>query len=475
MSDTLVTRVERAIDHHRLLERGDRIIVGVSGGMDSMVLLFLLDAIRDTYDLDLIVAHVNHGLRREESEREADLVRRESEKLGLPFEFGQFDVKAFQQSRGLSSQDAARRVRFHFFNDLSRKHGTKKIALGHHADDQVETILLRLMRGSGLKGLRGMHPFRDGRVIRPLLETWRKEIESFARDHHIPYLVDSSNLKKDYLRNKIRLDLIPLIEREYQLNFKRVVLKTSTLLREEDEYLDRRVEEACRKIISEERPLSFLCSEFQSLPKAIQRRLVQKLLERLTRDEIMTGEDEWFDVDSIHQKLTCPSASFYLELPFGLFLEKRYDRVSLGRGRRPPTPPFEVELVVPGTTHVQEVAKKVTIEEVSRGDPYKSIECSPDTALLDYQRVEFPLKVRNFRSGDRFRPLGVGGSQKVKEFFIDQKIPQFERLKIPLLISGRDIAWIVGYRIDERFKITEKTEKVLRIDVKQIEQTEQGV
>ncbi len=171
----LLDQIKRTIDFYHLLEKGDRLIIGVSGGIDSMVLLHVLNTYRQEFALSLIVAHVNHGLRPDESEKEAELVQKESERLGLPFEYGQFDAKEFQKTAGLSLQDAGRKIRFHFFNSLLSKYHAQKIALGHNADDQVETVLLRLMRGSGLKGLRGMLPIRDGRVIRPLLQVWRRE------------------------------------------------------------------------------------------------------------------------------------------------------------------------------------------------------------------------------------------------------------------------------------------------------------
>src|SRR4030042_3776234 len=185
-------RVKRTLDHYHLLEKGDRLIVGVSAGVDSMVLLHLLDAFREAFDLSLIVAHVNHGFRPEESEKEAELVQEESARLGLPFEYGQFTVKEFKKLGGLSPQDAARRIRFHFFYQLLQKHHAQKIALGHNADDQVETVLLRLIRGSGLQGLKGILPIREGKVIRPLLEVGRGEIEAFAIEKKISFLFDSS-------------------------------------------------------------------------------------------------------------------------------------------------------------------------------------------------------------------------------------------------------------------------------------------
>jgi tRNA(Ile)-lysidine synthase len=299
-----------------------------------MVLLHLLNTYRREFNLSLIVAHVNHGLRPEESKEEANLVQKESERLGLHFEYGQFDVKRFQRVGKLSAQDAGRRIRFQFFKNLLLKYQAHKIALGHNADDQVETVLLRLIRGSGLQGLRGMLPIREGRVIRPLLEIWKEEIESFAREKGIPFLLDSSNLKGDYLRNRVRLSLIPLIEKEYQPTFKKIVMRTSAILREENDYLDRGAEESYRKIIHQENEiLSFRFSEFQALQKAIQWRMIQKIWRRMNREEMITEEGEGLDVDSIYRQLHQSSPSFLFELPRGIYLEKQYDMVSLKKGR----------------------------------------------------------------------------------------------------------------------------------------------
>ena len=464
--EPLLTRVQRTIDYHHLLEKGDRLIVGVSAGVDSMVLLNLLHILREPFDLNLVVAHVNHGFRPDESEREADLVRKTSEKLGLLFEYGQFEVRSFQKAGGLSPQDAARRLRFHFFNDLLRKHGAQRIALGQNADDQVETVLLRLMRGSGLSGLKGMLPIREGKVVRPLLDVWRREIESYALKKNVPFLVDSSNLKREYVRNRIRLDLIPLIEREVQANVRGVILKASAIFREEDECLDRAAEDAYRKIIRDHgKTISFSASEFQSLHKAIQWRVIRKMLARMTSEEGGVEEGERPAIDPIYEKLVHPSSSFRVPLPCGLSLEKRYNEVLLGRGKRSPTPPFEVDLVVPGHTPIQEIGKDVVAEEVARSDHAGIIKTTPEMALLDYDCLRFPLKIRNVRPGDRFQPLGVQGTQKVKEFFIDHKIPEFERPNIPFLVSAEGIAWIVGYRIDDRFKITDRTQKILKVQV----------
>lgn len=461
----LLDQFKGAIGRHGLLKKGDRLIVGVSGGVDSMVLLHLLYTCRELLDLSLVVAHVNHGLRPVESEKEAELVQKEAARLALPFEYGQFNVKEFQKMTGFSPQDAARRIRFHFFYNLLQRHDAQKIALGHHADDQVETVLLRLIRGSGLQGLKGMLPIREGKVIRPLLGVWREEIQAFAAEKRIPFLSDSSNLESDYLRNRIRLTLIPLMEREYQPNLKEILLKTSNILREENDYLEKGAGAAYEEIVRKEKDtLFFKFSEYRALHQAIRWRVMKKILEEVYEWGTGMEEGEWSEVHKIYQRLHQSCPSFLLELPHGAWVEKRYDVVLLGKGKVKSLPPFEVELRSPGSNFIEEIGKEVIIEETDR-DKLRDYKGPANTVLMDYGSLQFPLRIRNFRPGDRFDPLGVKGIQKLKEFFIDHKVPRVERPNVPLLVSGERIVWVVGYRIDERVKVTEKTKKVLVVKV----------
>ena len=454
----LLHRVKRTIDHYHLLNQGDRLVVGVSAGVDSMVLLHLLEACRQTFNLSLIVAHVNHGIRPEEPEKEADLVQKECERLRLPFECGTFNAKEFQRTGKLSLQEAARRLRFHFFDQVLQKYDAQKIALGHHADDQVETVLLRLMRGAGLQGLKGMLPIREGKVIRPLLEVRRHQIEAFAIKNDIPFLIDSSNLKEGYLRNRLRLSLIPLLEKEYQPNLKEVLLRTSAILREENDYLEKEAERAYQNMVEGKgESLTFQYPDYGSLHPAIQWRVIQRMLRTIYGEE-----KEDLEISQTFKKLQQPPPSFVLECPPGICMEKRYETVSLGKKKLETIPPFEVELVSPGRTLIKEIGREVVTEEMDVEGQSGMPPVSSEMAFLDYHVLQFPLRIRNFRPGDRFHPLGVQGSQKLKEFFIDHRIPRFERPKIPLLLSGETVAWVVGYRIDDRFKVTDKTRKVLK-------------
>jgi tRNA(Ile)-lysidine synthase len=470
----LLSSVRKTIDRYHLLAPGDRVVVGVSGGIDSMVLLHQLHVYRTIHPIELIVAHVNHGLRPGEAERERELVEKETNRLGLPFEYGLFDVKVFAKQEGLSLQDGARRVRFRFLNEVRDRYRAQKIALGHNADDQVETVLLRLIRGSGLRGLRGMVPVRDGIVIRPLLETWRREIEAFASEEGVPFLVDSSNLREDYLRNRIRLRLIPLIEKEYQPRFKEIVFRTSAILRQEDELLEQEAEKAYGRMVRKEKEgLSFRFSEFKGLLPALRRRVLRKMAERVQGRTF--GEEGYLPgLDEILEKLASGASSFRFSLREGLFVEKRYDEVLMREGSFEEPSSFEAELTFPGRTVVEEIGKEVILEEVSKEDMAKERMDSPTRAWFDLEKASLPLKLRSFKPGDRFQPLGVRGTQKLKEFFIDHKIPRFERMGIPLLVSGERILWVVGYRIDEAFKVTERTKRVLRAELKDVSSVGSG-
>ncbi len=455
----LLHRVKRTIDHYHLLNQGDRLVVGVSAGIDSMVLLHLLNACRQTFNLSLIVAYVNHGIRPKEPEKEADLVQKECERLHLPFECGTFNAKEFQRVGKFSLQEAARRLRFHFFEQILQKYEAQKIALGHHADDQVETVLLRLMRGAGLQGLKGILPVRGGKVIRPLLEVWRREIEAFAIENNIPFLIDSSNLKEDYLRNRLRLSLIPLLEKEYQPNFKEILLRTSAILREENDYLEKEAEKVYQNMVEGKgESLTFQYPDYRSLHPAIQWRIIQKMLRAIYGEE-----KEDLEVSQTFKRLKQSPPSFVLEFPLGVCMEKRYETVFLGKKKVETIPPFEVELVSPGRTLIKEIGREMVTEEMDVQGRSGMPRVSSEMAFLDYQVLQFPLRIRNFRPGDRFQPLGVKGSQKLKEFFIDHKIPRFERSKIPLLISGERIVWVVGHRIDECARISERTKRILKL------------
>jgi tRNA(Ile)-lysidine synthase len=303
-------------------------------------------------------------------------------------------------------------------------------------------------------------------VIRPLLEAWRNEIESYAVEHGIPYLTDSSNLKRDYLRNRIRLDLLPFIAREYQPRFKEQILKTSVFLREEDDYIERQAEVAdCSLVRDREGQLTFHFRDFQSLHPAVQWRLIRRLLDRVD-PETSPEERAWDTAGSLCRRFRSDTPSFEMQVSPGVIVEKRYDKVSIRKGKPRAIPPFEAELNIPGVTRIAEIGVEIAAEEACDKTGPEDWNRSPDTGYFDYHALRFPLRVRNFRPGDRFHPLGLKGTQKLKEFYIDHKIPKIERPGIPLLVSGETIVWVIEHRISEEVKITENTKKILKLRVR---------
>jgi tRNA(Ile)-lysidine synthase len=464
----LWTRVRRTIERHGLIRPGERVIAAVSGGVDSMVLLHLLARGRQDLEFSLTVAHLSHGFRPEDADRERALVERACRELTLPFESRAVDARGFARERGVSPQMAARRLRFDFLDELARKQGGQKIALGHHADDQAETVLLRLLRGAGLRGLKGMLPMREGRVIRPLLEVSRADLESFASLEGIPFLTDPSNLKESYLRNRLRLSLIPLIEREYQPRFRDVLGRTSALLREENDFLETEAEAACRRILTEsEEGVTFSLADFRRCHPGIQWRILCRILERHLGLIGLEEAEEGSLVSRLRREVLQPSPCLRRTFAPELTVDKCYDRVFLGkRTFDPPTMPFERVLPIPGEVTLEEIGSRIVAGISSR--PEEEAFRFTETAFLDAARVKSPLEVRNFRPGDRFRPLGGPGVQKLKEFFIDHKVPRFERTRIPLVLSGEEIVWVAGYRICEGAKVTATTVEVVRLDLQKL-------
>ncbi len=445
-----------------MLEEGDTVIVGVSGGVDSVVLLHVLMAIRDEYDLSLIVAHVDHGIRGEESRREADFVRDLAQGLDLRFETVVTDVPALAREKRMSVQEAAREARYAFYEEVRKKNNGQKVAMGQTADDQAETILMRVIRGAGLRGLKGIPPFRGEGFIRPLIETSREEVEKYADKEGLSFITDSSNIKDIYLRNKVRHDLIPHLEREYNPNIRVGLTRMASILSREDDYLDREAEEAMAGLIKgTDDELSLHIPSLRAFHEAIWFRVLQKMLATVLGGDLRRIKT--VHLDALFRLLSHQAPNKVLCLPQGIYAEKHYAELFIRRGKPPVVFPFEYLLDVPGVTLLEGLGKKLVtrIERVNRGTP---VERDSKVAYLDDDKVVRPLTLRSFEEGDLFIPLGMKGRKKLKDFFIDSKVPKALRPHIPLLVSGGSIVWVVGYRINESFKLREESKRALRAE-----------
>lgn len=459
---SLLEKFRRTLKKYRMLSPGDRVLVAVSGGPDSMALLRALCLLGNEYALQLRVAHLDHGTR-PETDQELLFVQRIAQELGLPCSVRTVDVPAYRRARSLSLQEAGREVRYRFFEEEAAAHGCSRIALGHTANDQAETVLMRLLRGSGSRGLSGIPPLR-GPYIRPLIEVTRPEIEEFLRDQGVTYLLDPSNRKPLYLRNRIRLDLLPGLH-EYNPNLLQTLTRLADILRQEDRYL----EEHCQGLLADlllernERRLVLDRKRLMELPLAIQRRILREGIRQMKGDLRSISQGH---LEELLKGLEGEEAGKRYPLP-GLWAEKGQKGLILRTGGRERDPEKgekveEVELPVPGFREIPALSLGFDLVVGERDElGLQAHHGDPWLALFDYERVQLPLRVRTRRPGDRFHPLGARGRKKLKAFFIDKKIPWDQRDRTPLLVSGEEVLWVVGVRISDRAKVTEATRRIL--------------
>lgn len=461
-----VKKVLDTIQKYRMILPGEKIILGVSGGPDSTALLYLLYDLCEVLKCNLHLAHLDHKLRGEESKADAEYVEEQARKLNLPVTIEAIDVHKMLKPKE-SVESGARRVRYDFYERVMANSKADKVAQGHTADDQAETVLMHLLRGSGPQGLGGIPPVRDGKFIRPLIEISRSEINEYLQELKITPRQDSSNLSTEYERNKIRIELIPLLERKYNPNIKRILQQTGEIMRVEDELLTNLAQNAAESCVErlDSWSAAIIISKFKEYNMALQRRILRLVIGELARGL------EGFDYDHIRDLTniaiygaTGSSAS----LPREISVEKAYDRLIIRHGYQPekPASPFDYKVKFPGETLIPKLSLiiKTTAPERICGK-YKNYQADEDRfhAAFDYDKIRGDLRLRNRRPGDRFRPLGMSGTKKLQDFFTDEKVPKLLRDSIPILTDEDDILWVVGYRMDDRFKITSTTKNRITV------------
>ena len=451
-------KVKHTISRHQMISEGDSVIVAVSGGPDSVCLLHVLHELKNKLQIHLVVAHFDHGLRPAEDESETAFVRGLAESLNLPFETAKGHLLA-KRTRG-SKEEVARNARYAFLERVREKHKAQKIALGHNLNDQAETILMRLLRGSGASGLTGIPPCRDGSIIRPLIEIERPEIENYLKAKKIAFVTDSSNLKTDYLRNKIRLELLPLLE-QHQPQLVHLLGQTAEILRDEDEYLERIAEAWLKKEVTRNPDNTFQLStaSFLALPVALRRRVIRNGIGKVKKD---LRRISWDHIEAVHRLAQAEKPQAALNLPGRLTVKRTYDHLIFSASVKRKLRPLHYTLDDPGTYDLKEIGRSISVEEIKdrRGLRLRG---SAWTAFLDAEKLRFPLTLRPFKPGDRFIPFGMRGHKKLKDFFVDLKVPMEQRLSTPILCCDDTPVWVCGFRIDDRFKVTPETERVLKI------------
>lgn len=465
-------KVLETIHEFDLIQQGDKVLVAVSGGPDSCMLLHLLLDLSKSYSLQLGVAHVHHGTRPEAADREASEVENLARRHNLPFYLHQAKLDVDSGS----FEERARQVRYAFFDRVAREKGYTKIALGHQADDNAEVVLMNLLRGSGRRGLAGIPISRDRRIIRPMLNLRRDEILKYLAYHNLRYATDLSNLDRRFERNRVRHDLIPLLQRFCNGDIVATLNRMAGLFRDEAQWLEIHLRPTLEKVIlsADARQMAMNTVLLRDQHTALQRLVLRQALRNWIGHLRRINADH---IEALRQILNPESKTRAVSLPGRVTAARHGNRLIFRSGcRRQKTrqgiEPEEHLRIVP------EFKQDARVDlplwgirlhfELTRNAGGRLPANDREEVVFDADQIDFPLCIRSFRAGDRIRPLGMRGSKKISDLFIDLKIPRESRADIPLLFAGEALLWLVGIRRSAHAPVTPATRRVLKVACAQI-------
>lgn len=472
----MVNKVRSFIEQYNMLSVGDRILVGVSGGADSICLFHVLLELSSVYNLTLHVVHVNHGIRGSQADSDEAFVKELARRHNVSFHRVKRDVPAIAREQGLSEEEAGRNVRYETFYKFLEEYKCDKIAVAHNKNDNAETFLFNLFRGSGIKGLSGIPPVRD-RVIRPILCLERSEIEAYLDQHQISYRVDSTNLTDDYSRNKIRNKILTYAKDEINAGVIEHINKSANMLKEIDDFIFKNVKRAYTDIVKEyeNKKISINVDDFNKLDIVIQKELIREVIRRLS--------NRLRDIDSFHIESTLElidkQVGKEIHLPYGISVKKGYKDIvfmldksgdrQVNQGKDTTidkaNKEFEpISLEVPSTVYLPQTDEVISIKLI----PYKENVVIPKedyTKWFDYDKIKNKLLLRTRQEGDFIQIDSKGGTKKIKSLFINEKIPRDKRNQVPLIADGSHIIWVIGVRISEAYKINNNTKTILEISI----------
>ncbi len=454
-----IKKVRNYLTEYKMLQKKDRVVVGVSGGADSVCLFFVLLELKAEYELELYLVHIHHGIRGEEADADQAFVEALGRQFDIPVISRKKEVKAYGKKHGLSEEEAGRQVRYRVFEEVCREYKCNKIAVAHNMNDNGETMLFHLARGSGVGGLCGIPPVR-GEIIRPLLGVTRNEIEAYLKEQNQPFRTDATNLTDDYARNRIRHMVIPVLE---ELNEKAIdhMSKTAEMLRETEAFLEKAVKEASLRVVTRKKGQYLLEIEpFKDYDAVIQKGILRTLLFELA------GQKK--DIESVHveslRKLMEMESGKRISLPYGLLGEKEYSRLLIKKQiATEKAEGYNIPIEKAGIYSIPGQEWYLEVDIVENTYKVNEIPKNDYTKWFDYDKICNTVHLRTRKNGDFLQIQKDGGTKKLKDYFMDEKISREEREQIPLLTDGPHVIWVIGKRISEMYKISEQTRQILRI------------
>ena len=478
----ITEKVKSTIIQNGLTEKGEHIVIGLSGGPDSVCLFHILNQLKEELDITLHAVHINHGLRpgaAEEDQRYAEALCADYQ---IPCHSFTFDVNRIAKEAGISGEDAGRQVRYQSFFEVAGKitqetGASVKIAVAQNLNDQAETVMMRILRGTGTDGLCGIEYMREekgrGIIIRPLLDVSRDEIEEYCRENQLNPQIDLTNLKPIYTRNKIRLELLPYIKENFNPNIMAALNRLSKIAKEDKDYFSREVEEIIRKNSRSESPekIGMPLELLRGEHPALRHRIIMRIFESIGLSR---------DISSVHldqadRLIKTGKTSSAADFSAGYAMGISYDNVFFYKKNGIINYDFEYQLNLDGNTEILELNARLGVKILKRQDwvneegKGNQHNRSNDRFIcrLSLDKIEasgYNPVLRTRRQGDYLIPLGMKGRKKLQDFFVDEKYSRDERDRIPVLCLGPEVIWVVGGRISENYKVDDNTERIILLE-----------
>ena len=457
-------KVLSTINKHNLIEPGDKIVIGISGGPDSVCLLHILSRLKEKIDIELYAAHLNHQIRGLEAQKDALYVSNICDKLGVTYFLKSIDVPKYCKDNSLSIEEGARKLRYEMFEEIKQRTKSNKIAIGHNLNDQAETVLMRIMRGTGLQGLRGIEYSRENGVIRPLLDIERNDIEEYCKLHNLEPRIDESNLENIYTRNKIRLELIPYMMDNFNPSLIESIVRMSNNLKSDSDYIENEAEAKFKNICEiASDTVNVKINDFSKLHNAIKVRILRKGIKHILGDTNFIDQKHIEDIMEFENE---SKINKMLTLPRGIFVYRKQNYIILTTTEIVNEEiSYSYNIPTNGFVKIKEL-KTIIETQTMTIDRYKNGKSDKISKGFDLNKIKGGMVVRSRQQGDKIKL--VGGTKKVKDLFIDLKIPREDRCKVPVICDEQGILQIGEFKSSENYKIDENTKEVLKVTFKKL-------